>query len=266
MKLADRSHSLLLTSCIAPKPDVARLLRRADPALRLQDYADSLRFWLRLGDPRVGALVFADNSGHPLDSLREIAAREAPESLAVEFHSLDYPAPSPLLSYGHPEMLLVNEVLERSPALARLPFFAKVTGRYRFPDFSRLLDRLPADYQVAVDSTGAPFWPFSPSRKANPISHFALGFFRREFYLEHLRDIPGRMRPAPPWNRMQFVEPMIYDTLLPLRHKPGVIMRWPRNCEPLGIGANGHDYRDRRRRTVALVRAVFRKITPRWWI
>lgn len=265
MPHADSSHALLLTACIAPKPAIAALLHRSDPEIRLRDYAESLRFWLNLRDPRVGAIVFADNSGYPLDTLRAIADAETrPGSPTVEFHSFDYPAPSPLFSYGHPEMLLVNETLDRSLAIARLPYFVKVTGRYRFPDFSRLLDHLPVDYQVAVDSTGAALWPFS--KKTNFISHFALGFFRRDFYREHLGDIPNRMRPAPPWNRMQFVEPMIYDTLYPLRHRPGVIMRWPHNCEPLGVGANGHDYRDRRRRAVAFVRAVARKITPRWWI
>ena len=160
------SHALLLTACVAPKGPASPFFRRADPAVRLADYATALRFWLRLRDPRIGAVVFADNSGHPLDSLRDLAAAEAPAGLPVEFHSFDFPAPSPNLSYGHPEMQLVNAALDASPALARLPFFAKVTGRYRYPGLPRLLDRLPPDYRVAVDTTGVRPWPWhrrSPS-------------------------------------------------------------------------------------------------------
>lgn len=258
------SHALLLTACIAPKPDIAGLLKRSDPAQRLADYAASLRFWLRLADPRIGAIVFVDNSGHPLDALQTLAARENLTSIPVEFHSFDYPAPPPTLNYGHPEMRMINEVLGISEQLSRLPWFAKVTGRYHYPAFSRLLDRLPHDYRVAVDTTGMRPAPWR--RLSNPISLFALAFFQTEFYRRHLQDIPDRMRPAPPWDRRQFVEPMIHDTLYPMRKEPGIIMRWPCNCEPRGIGANGQNYRAPRRRAVSFIRAVARRLCPSFWI
>lgn len=257
------SHVLVLTACIAPKAEIAQVLRRSDPAVRLNDYANALKFWLKHSDSRIGAIVFADNSGHPLDILREIAQKNAPSLLPVEFHSFDFPAPSPMLSYGHPEMRLLNATLETSPALASCPFFAKITGRYTYPDFSRLLDSLPINYEVAVDSTGARPWPIQ--HRSNLISGFGLALFRRQFYLNHLKSIPDLMRPAPPWNRQQFVEAMIYDTLYPLRNQPGVLLRWPRNCEPVGIGANGENYRGIRRRGVSLLRAVSRRIVPSLW-
>lgn len=258
------SHVLLLTACIAPKPEIARLLRRADPALRLQDYASALRSWFRMKDPRIGAVVFADNSGYPLDELKMLAADEAPDGIEIEFHSFDYPAPSSSISYGYPEMLLVNEMLASSPAIRRFPYFAKITGRYQYPGFSRLLDRLPPDYRVALDTTGMRPWPCH--HRSNPICGFGLALFQTDFYRQHLLDIPAAMRPAPPWSRLQFVETMLYDRLAPLQHEAGVILRWPCNCEPVGVGANGDDYRGFRRRLRAGLRSVNRRIFPSVWL
>lgn len=261
---APASHLLLLTACIAPKPEIAGHLGRSDPALRLDDYVRGLRFWFRLRDPRVAGLVFTDNSGHPLDALRELARTEAPPDFPVEFHSFDFPAPPRTISYGHPEALLVNETLARSELAARIPYFVKVTGRYRFPDFGRLMNRLPADYRVALDTTGARPWPWRS--RSNPICSFALAFFNTRFYLDRLADLPAHMREAPPWNRLQFIESMLYDRLAPMRDEPGVILRWPRNCEPEAIGANGVSYQSPRRRVRASLRAVNRVLLPGLWL
>lgn len=258
------SHALLLTACIAPKQEIASLLRRADPALRLRDYAEALRSWFRMKDARIGAIVFADNSGHPLDELKRLADAEAPAGVAVEFHSFDYPAPSSSISYGYPELLLVNETLDTSPSLKRLPHFAKVTGRYQYPDLPCLLDRLPSNYRVALDTTGVRPWPWRA--RSNPICGFGLALFQTAFYRRHLLDLPSAMRPAPPWSRLQFVEPMLYDRLLPLKHETGVILRWPCNCEPVGVGANGEDYRGFRRRLRAGLRSLNRRILPSLWL
>jgi len=258
------SHALLLTACIAPKPAIASLLKRADPTTRLHDYLAALRSWFQLRDPRIGAVIFAENSGHPLDKLKAMAAQEAPAGITVEFHSFDFAAPSPSMSYGHPEIQLVNAALSASSAASRLPYFIKVTGRYQYPDLPRLLDRLPAGYKVAVDTTGVRPWPWHA--QSNPFCSFGLALFQTEFYRHHLWSLPDLMRPAPPWNRLQFVETMLYDRLIAHRHEPGVILRWPCNCEPVGIGANGSDYRGSRRRLIAALRAANRMLLPSVWL
>ena len=259
---APSSHLLLLTACISPKPEIASLLRRSDPAVRLADYQRALGFWLKNRDHRIGGLVFADNSGHPLDSLRELARREAAPGFAVEFHSFDYPAPPPTLSYGHPELQMVNATLAQSPLAERLPYFAKVTGRYLYPGLGRLLDHLPHRYKVALDTTGRRPWPF----RGSPLCNFGLALFNTDFYRRKLADLPGQMRPAPPWDRRQFVESMLYDRLSPLRHDPEIILRWRRNCEPVAIGGNGVSYQSPRRRCVATLRAISRRLTPGLWL
>jgi len=255
---------LLLTACIAPKPEVTQFLRRSDPMLRLRDYESSLQFWLGYQDERIKGLVLADNSGHPLDSLRAIAARHRRSDLSIEFHSFDHPGVPATMSYGYSEAILVRETLRTSALLASRSHFAKVTGRYCFPNLSRLLDQLPADFRVAVDTTGCLPWPFHA--RSNPFSNFALALFENKFYRDNLEDLADRMVPALPWNRLQYIETMLYDHLWPRRHEPGIILRWPCNCEPVGIGANGNNYRSPRRRLRAAIRAVNRVVLPSLWL
>jgi len=256
------SFAVVMTACVAPKAGVRELLKRADPRQREDDYARAIRFWLTLHEPRISHVVFADNSGHPLDRLSGLAQEVAGAQRSIEFISRDYPAPSPGLSYGHPEFLLVNDALRSSARLAQISHFIKATGRYLFPDVSRLLRHLPAEFQVAVDTRG--MWPFG--RRPEPIITLPLALFAREFYLRELAGIPDRMVPAPPWDRRQFVEPMMFDLLYPRRHEPGLILRWPCNCEPVGWGANGTNYTSPRLRLRDALRATLRRVAPRLWI
>ncbi len=255
---------LLLTACIAPKPGIANQLRRNDPGTRLRDYAAGLRFWMEYPDDRIRGIVFADNSGQPLDALRALVNAHNPAGRPVEFHAFDHPAPVPNLSYGFNEAFLVSETIDQSALLAESVHFGKVTGRYRFPDLSRLLNRLPSDYRAAVDTTGCRPWPWRARSK--PISSFALALFHTTFYRDNLKQLFNRMYPAPPWDRCQYIESMIYDHLWPLRHEPGIILRWPCNCEPVGIAANGADFRAPRRRLRAAIRATTRILLPNLWL
>ena len=254
----------MLTACIAPKEGVAGLLHRADPDVRLRDYIETLQFWLRLREPSIGGILFADNSGYPLESLRAVVEHEANKELPVEIVSFDHPAPPPSLSYGHSELILINAALATSALAKRLPYLMKVTGRYRFPDIGRLMGKLPQGYRVALDTTGAKPWPWH--QRSNPICGFGLALIETGFYHQYLADIPTHMRPAPPWNRHQFIESMFYDRLYPMRKERGIILRWPCNCEPVAIGSNGMDYRSPRRRLRAGLRAINRVILPKLWL
>ena len=258
----DRGFVIVMTACIAPKAGAREHLRRADPAVRLRDYEAALRFWLTLREPRITGIIFADNSGHPLDSLQQVAAG-FPAAPPVEFLSFDSPPPPEGLNYGYTEFLLVNDALARSRLAASARYFIKVTGRYRFPDLPRLLRRLPRDFRVAIDCRGG-----RPSgRLKQPMASTPLAIFDRVFYLESLAALPHRMVPAPPWDgRLHYIEFMLFDALYPRRTEPGIILRWPCNCEAHGIGANGDDYMTPRKRIQHAVRAVCRVLRPSLWI
>lgn len=253
-----------MTACIAPKPGIRESLRRGDPVVRQADYVHALRFWLALDEPRIAGVVFADNSGHPLDAVR--AAAEPTTGFTprrpVEFHSFDFPAPPAGLNYGWSEFQLVNATLARSDLLAGHPGFIKATGRYTFPDVRRLLDRLPPDFDVAVDCRVCR----RPDGKLERLASTPLALFGRDYYARELAPLPEAMVPGPPWNRQQYIEMLLYDRLYPNRHDKGVILRWPCNCEPVGIGANGDDYRRWPKRARYAVRAVTRRVFPWLWL
>ncbi len=258
---ASPPYVVLMTACIAPKAGVREQLVRADPALRLQDYKEALLSWLDLAEPRIGGIVFAENSGYPLDELQALVKTRASE-LPVEFLSFDHPAPDPGLHYGHTEFLLINAALASSRLAATFPYFIKATGRYRFPSISRLLRRLPRDYDIAVDCRGSDL----PGFKRTRLATVALFLARRDFFRREVSDLPSRMEPAPPWTRKQFVENVLFDQLHARRREPGILLRWPCNCDPVGVGANGDQYFTPGKRLKNLVRGVLRRVFPPLWL
>lgn len=260
--VAPAGFIVLLTACVAPKASIRAELRRGDPAQRELDYAEALRFWLQLPEPRLRGVVFADNSGHDLNRLRTMAEALPHRQRPIEFLSRDYPAPPLTLNYGHPEFLLVNEALRDSRLLATERHFIKATGRYRFPTICRLLRRLPSDFRVAVDAR----MMFIQRKRWDKLINVSLALFERDFYLRELAGIPDQMVPAPPWNRKQFIEHMFFDALHPRREEPGILLRWPCNCEPIGIGANGEDYSSMGKQLRSALRAAARHLVPNLWL
>jgi hypothetical protein len=252
------SYCLLMTSCIAPKAGV----RRIDPGLRLADYRAALKFWFEKRDPRITGIVFSDNSGYPLSELRDYADTINIHRLPIEFHEFDHPAATPYLNYGYNEFILINATLARSTLTSLHSHFIKTTGRYRFPAISRLLDNLPAHFDLAVDCRGCDLPCIRIPRQAS----IALFVCRLDFYLSDLADIPNRMVPAPPWNRLQYAEDVLYDRFYPRRNEPGLILRWPCSCDPAGIGANGINHTSPHKRLHNFVRAVARRLLPSCWI
>jgi hypothetical protein len=253
---------VLLTATIAPNARMAAGIRRSDPAVRLGDYADALRFWLGLPDAWLAGIVFAENSGYRLEELERVAAGANPRRLPVEFLSHEDPGPPEGLHYGYSEFKTVRWAIGESRLVRRSRYVIKATGRYTFPGISRLVAGLPRDFKVAVDARCAR--PFT--RRRHLLAQFALAIFDREFFGKELSDIPERMVPAPPWTRSQFVETVLIDRLLPRRSEPGVILRWPRNCEPRGVGSNGDSYSSLRKRAQAALRAACRVAAPKLWI
>jgi hypothetical protein len=253
---------VLLTSTIAPKAGMSARIRRSDAAVRLSDYAIGLRFWLELRADWLAGIVFADNSGHSLRNLEKVADSRGREGRPVEFLSFDDAGPPEGLHYGHSEFKVVRDAVGASRLIAGARHVIKATGRYTFPDIPRLIARLPGDFKVAVDSRRVR--PFT--RHSHMLTQFALAIFEPSFFRDFLWDIPERMVPAPPWNRSQFVETVLYDRLIPRLGEPGVILRWPCNCEPRGVGSNGDSYSSGRMRVQAALRALCRVAAPGIWI
>jgi len=124
--MPNSSFCLLLTATI----DVAGIseMARNDTSLRLSDYETALRMWLESGFAR--KIVFVENSGFDLSSLRHIVAEYHGQSVEVEFLSFwgqDFPR---AFGKGYGEMIALKYADHHSQFLRESLHFLKVNGRY----------------------------------------------------------------------------------------------------------------------------------------
>lgn len=251
------SYLLVMTACVDPRNAPVRL-HRSDPLTRLEDYRGALKFWLHYPDPRVGKILFIENSGFPLQPLRETAAAENRLSKAVEFVSLDCNYVPENVHYGYAELSMLDAGLPSSGLLKDSTHFIKATGRLRFPGLTRLLDRLPRDYDFAVDCRRNTRFV----RTAQEFVTTQLMIFSVPFYERHLRDVKSGMG-----EEASHIENLLYRELMKFSNRPGAILRWPVNVDPHGHAAHWEkDYRSGRQRLVNAGRAVCRVVCPRWWV
>jgi len=249
-----------MTACIQPEAQFAAQLLRISPAVRRRDYEEALRFWLALPEPRITGIVLIENSGADLASLARVAEDFNPFGRKHEFISAPGSPTPPGFHYGYTEFRMIDEGLAQSRVYRENAALIKATGRYRFPTISRLLRRLPADYAVAVDARNNRH--FVPQNQYYITAPLLLA--RRDFFEAHIRRIYQRMKPPPPW-RGQFIEDLLCDELMPMAGQPGVILRWPVNCDPDGVGADGGPYNTARKKILRLARGLGRRLAPYWW-
>jgi hypothetical protein len=150
---------LLMTSTIAPAAGV-HALKRVDPLERLSDYQRALGFYLELlarGD--IDSIVYVDNSGYDLGSLRALVARAGLQQ-GVEFISYRSDVPpqhNRLYLEGH----LIEHFLCTSKKLKANPGATvwKVTGRYIVRNFGRIVRHCEAngDQDVSLNFRNYPY-------------------------------------------------------------------------------------------------------------
>src|SRR5262245_42555503 len=127
---------LLLTASVDPKgmPGLTEPHSRD----REKTYLKCLEYYLR-NHPRVQNIVFAENSGSPMDRFREIAVLANTYAKDIELISLDcndFPREKGK-SFG--ELLLIEKAFEQSRLIRRSKYIGKMTGRNLLLNLSDLL-------------------------------------------------------------------------------------------------------------------------------
>lgn len=254
------AYLLVMTACVDPSAGHSRI-DRADPLVRLRDYQQALRFWLRFPDARLQSILFIENSGYSLDSLRAIADTENPHGKQVEFISLDcnwYPKTN---HYGYAEMRMLDLGLQQSQLRQQTTHMIKVTGRLTFPDLGRLLDHVPQRFDFVADARA---WRTPWKKHAQPFVGTQLILFSHDFYARHLQTKYDAMAETNYW-----MESYFYEQLAPLAHsgdRPR-LLRFPRSADPVGQPAHRtYSYGHPRQRAINLLRAGMRRIAPSWWL
>jgi hypothetical protein len=251
---------LTITASVNPSAESNRWISRTDPQLRLRDYQQALRFWLLYPDRRIDKILFIENSGHSLESLRHIAVFENPLAKTVEFVSLDCNWCPPNGNYGYSEMKMLDEGLRESHLRTSTTHMVKVSGRLTFPSLTKLLNRLPPEFDVVVDSRE---WRAPFKRHKRPFVPTQMAIFSHAFYDQHFRQTYGELDQE----ELVMLEWMFYDKLQSFRGQRGVILRFPCNADPSGHPAHRkQSYNHPAQKAVQLCRGVARQVFPNFWI
>lgn len=247
-----------MTATITPPAGVPAL-QRVDPSERLADYERALSFYVGLPDSIVSRVVFAENSGTDLASLRAIADREGTgkDVELVSFDGLDYP-----VAHGRAvgEMRLIETALSRSRLLGALgeddPFW-KVTGRLRFTNLAGLIATTPEGAGLYVDFRRYPRpWVDTRVFASTPRAFRDLLLSRVELLRQDELERMGFSAP----------EERLFGELLPERERARIVPRLRYEPRIEGYSGQGEDYARPARRAWAGTRAIVRRVCPPLWI
>ncbi len=245
---------LVMTATIEPSPQA--VVRRADPTLRRADYEQALRFWLRYAHPCAGRILFLENSGADLSSLRRIVKQENALGKQVEFLSIPAGRIPDGLNYGYSEMELLDAGLSQSALRCETTHLIKTTGRLVFPALGRALEMLPAAPELLIDCRRFP-WP-----RKGADARVQLFACSHAFYDQRLRDSRFAMRPEGP----RLLEQLLYARVIGCEGQSGVHLRFPCNVDPVGYsGFRARSYQSPGERVEQGLRAFLRRVAPTFW-
>jgi hypothetical protein len=147
---------LLLTATITPPTDAINLARK-DPAVRLDDYVNALKFYLPLVTQCIDYIIFAENSNSDISCLKALV-EEAKLSDKVEFmvfYGLDYP---PSYGRGYGEFKLIEHVMNHSKFINTYPesIIWKLTGRYIIRNLCHIIATKPPEFDIYCHFTNRP--------------------------------------------------------------------------------------------------------------
>jgi hypothetical protein len=252
-------YLLVMTACIDPSKGEYRL-NRADPDIRVEDYKTALRFWLKFPDERVRNILFIENSAYPLSSLEAIASRENPLNKNVEFISLDCNWYPPGGHYGYAELRMLDLGLRQSRLREVTTHMIKVSGRFKFPTLTQLLNRLPADFDAAADTR---VWRTLRKKHEHPQVTTQIILFAHGLYRDHLQECYRELESG----RLTHMEAIYYKKLAELSAEHKIVFRFPRNVSPVGFPAHrNRSYTHPSQLMANGFRALIRRLLPHWWI
>jgi hypothetical protein len=248
-----------MTATIIPAANAG--VQRADPALRLEDYKQALRYWLSYNHPATERILLLENSGADLSQLEAIAANENPLGREVEILSVPGNRIPEGTNYGFTEMQMLDEGLLLSRLRRETTHMIKITGRLTFPALGKALDRIakpfelkPFELMVDCRKLGFPRRGYDAFTQLFACSH---GFYDRV-----LRDSKSEMNSTD----VCLLEHLIFRKVIPFKGQPGIYLRFPINIDPVGYsGFKSRSYGGPKAAVTGAVRAALRVIVPGYW-
>ena len=247
-------YLLVMTATIQPAPNAG--VKRADPRVRLEDYKQSLRYWLAYPHPAADRILFLENSDVSLSELEAIARDENPRHKPVEILSIPGNQIPEGRNYGYTEMQLLDDGLTASRLRTETTHMVKTTGRLIFPALGRALDRIPKPFELMVEcrKLGFPRRGFDAGTQLFACSH--------RFYDRILRGSKEEMNSTD----VRLLEHLIFRKVIPFKGMPGYHLRFPVNVDPVGYsGFKSARYSSPGTALTGMLRAALRVIAPSYW-
>lgn len=232
---------------------------RSDPADRLTDYAEALKFYLSLSNTVIDRILFIDNSNSDLSPLVELVER-FPHNKNVELVSFagnDHPYQ---FGKAYGEFKLLDYGLACTNLFGADDIVWKTTGRLKFLNLEKMVARCGnLQFDIACDLHNVP-WIGSGKWRNHQNMDLRVFAFRLKAYDVALRDL---------WRSREtgFDAEFFYHWMLREHQGVRVIPRFPIQAELQGIsGRHQRDYRSASQRSKDLVRRLTRRITPWLWL
>jgi hypothetical protein len=246
---------LVLTATITPPIGVPNL-RRADPALRREDYRRGLTFYLKQPSTVIDRIVFLENSNSDVSDFRDLVQRQCNDKKVeiLAFDGLDHP---PAYGRGYGEFKMLDIGFQRSEELKALQaqeVFWKVTGRLRVLNIADLIRSAPRKYQLLADFR---YWP----QKA---VDWRIMSCTREGYQQLYEGQYALFREDA---RGMAGESYDFARLVGCTNELGIVPRYPRQPKIAGVsGEHNWDYYEGSNVVKYWIRAVARRVAPHIWI
>ncbi|WP_322042742.1 hypothetical protein [Paraburkholderia sp. J67] len=255
MKRHTGQQILLLTATITPLNGINKLAY-TDPAKRLRDYERALEHYLTLLRPNE-QIVFCENSGSDLGSLKDIAQRMNKQD-QIEFLSFEGNDFPPHYGRGYGEFKIVDHVMNTSKMVREAhddTVIWKITGRYIVENLHNVMDTRPRKSALYCNFRDYPQkgWMDLFLMAWTPASYRT---YLASVYTKLIEEREGGFVSAELLMREQLTERRFAG---PYRFK-----RTPRL---VGVrGADGASYHNTRGRRKYLVRRVMSIFAPWVWI
>ena len=256
----ETEFALLLTASVNPKgmPEITQ----PDPLERENTYANCLGYYV-INHPRVRQIVFAENSGWPLDRFREISVSNNPHAKQIEFQSFDgndFPREKGK-SYG--ELLLMERALEESRLLRTARYVGKMTGRNLLLNMTALLESITGEFEFCCDVRDHNFYGMLGMPDCGHHCDSRFFVFTPSFHERYLKGTLDNL----PFADGYMIEALLYDLVKSVENTDPVIKRF--RIEPDFRGAAGHfikgkkkDYGSRSEILKRSIRSCSRRVAP----
>lgn len=257
-----KKNTLLLTATIVPTAR-GNVTRRSEPAIRRTDYENTLRFYLNLSNNTFDQIIFCENSGADLTSLKLIVKNENPYGVDVLFHSSIADC-NPEYGKGHSELQMMDRVfidfIEQDNG-SRV--YWKLTGRIKIKNIERLLIKAPKQFEFYIDMRLVPKWLtfFGNDHWADT----RIIGFTQEGYRKHL--LNKKSIVGTPGNSYIVEYALFQDLMNSYLSGEPLIPRF--NIQPVmvGVGAESlKNYNDIPSRLKNFIRSLTRIVFPKLWL